>query len=354
MKIGRRETLIGILFAIFVAFFTNYSSLERLLDPGKGNGPMLIMTLVFSLVWFCVVSMANYLLYVWMFNSYKKKDNPVLMGLSLFGATVLMGLVFMTIYPYVRELFYNDPYKIMRAHRRFVDMARGLNAATYKHILIAVLNLLFVYIQRLLYTNQQLQLESVKSRHSALVQQVNPHFFFNSLSTLRYSIMSDSPEKSVELLDNLTAIFRKTLKMNENNLYTLSEELELTQSYLYIIQKRFEGKIIVNFEIEESYLMAKLSPLSLLTLMENVIKHNKISIKNPVVVKVFTTDKGELVVENNIVPKFEPVESHGIGLVNLNMQYELLTGRGITVEKRDKSFRVILQLIIDKDESSNN
>ncbi len=354
MKIGRRETFTGILFAIFVAFFTNYTSLERLLDPLKGAPPMHIMPLVFSLFWFCLVSMTNYLLYLWIFNKYQKKKDPVMLGLTILGATLAMSFVLMVIYPFAREIFNMDSYRIMRVHKRFTDMARGLNAVPYKHFLIALLNLLFVYIQRLLYTNQQLQIESVKSRHSALVQQVNPHFFFNSLSTLRYSILSDSPEKAVELLDNLTTIFRKTLKMKENNLHALSEELEITESYLYIIEKRFAGKIFVNFAIAGHLLDAQLSPLSLLTLLENVVKHNKISAKCPVIVKVFTTDKGELTVENNIVPKFEPVESHGIGLVNLNKQYQLLTGRGIRVEKGDSYFRVTLPLITNKDESSNN
>ncbi len=353
MKIGRRETLIGILFAIFVAFFTNYTSLERLLDPVKGAPPMLIKPLVFSLVWFSIASMANYLLYVWILNKHQKKKDPVMLGLTILGATLIMGTVLMAIYPFAREMFM-DTYRIARVHKRFEEMARGGNAVAYKHILIALLNLLFVYIQRLLYTNQQLQIESVKSQHSALVQQINPHFFFNSLSTLRYSILSDSPEKSVELLDNLTTIFRKTLKMKENNLHSLSEELEITDSYLYIIKKRFEGKIFVSFGIDGHLLEAQLSPLSLLTLLENVVKHNKISAKTPVEVKVYTTNEGGLTVENNIVPKFEPVESHGIGLVNLNKQYQLLTGRGIKVEKGDSYFRVTLPLIIKKDESSNN
>ncbi len=222
----------------------------------------------------------------------------------------------------------------------------------YKNILISILNILIVYIQRLLYRNQeierqneQLQLESVRSQHNALVQQINPHFFFNSLNSLRYIITKGEKDKAIEFLDNLTTIFRKTLKLSSNSRHTLSEEMEITNSYLHIINKRFEGKIDISIDLSGEYLGYIMSPLSLLTLIENVAKHNKMSASTPVELRIYTTPQAEIVVENSIHPMFEEVESNKLGLKNLDSQYQLLTGRSISIENDGEIFRVTLPLL---------
>ncbi len=356
MKIGRREIMMGILFALFIAIFINYNSIERLLDPSREFSVEMLYPLLFSIAWFLIISMVYYLLYTSIFDLFYGNKNRALMVTSILMLTIGVSYILVEIYPVIRDIVIPEEHIIHRpapTHiNRMIGVQRGLNSRQFMHLLVAILNLFFVSILRLLYRNQeierhneQLQLESVKSRHSALVGQINPHFFFNSLGSLRYIILKGESDSAIEFLDNLTSIFRKTLKLESRTLHTLTEEVELTRSYMHIIRKRFAGKIFINFQLNESLLEHMLSPLSLLTLMENIIKHNTISTKCPIRVLITTTDDKRVLVENNIVPKFEEVESNGIGLINLNKQYELLTGEGIDIIAEDDIFSVSLPLI---------
>ncbi len=356
MKLGKKETLMGVLFAFFVAIFINYNTIERLFEVDKEAVSKMLPPLLFSVVWFFIASIVYYVVYVLIYNVLHKRNNSTLTVISIIFASFVVTYIFFVLYPIVRDLVLADVLNVRRPpnnpNNRVMGVARGLSSSQFLHLLLAILNMLFVSIMRLMYRNQeiemrneQLQLESVKSQHSALLQQINPHFFFNSLGSLRYIILKGDSDGAVDFLDNLTTIFRKTLKLSGNTLHSLREEVELTISYIHIIEKRFSGKIFVEFEIEESYEKYMLSPLSLLTLMENVVKHNTVSAKRPIYVKVYTTSDAGVVVENNIVHKFEEVECHGIGLINLNKQYQLLTGRGVEVTSNDDIFRVKLPLI---------
>lgn len=342
----------GVLFALFIAIFINYSSLERIFDSTKEYDYKTLSTVIFSLVWFCIVSMFYYLLYALIFNQFYNKNHSIRMLIFVLFGSLLVSYALLELYPLARNSIIVHEKPIRRPVVRMINEQR-VSSTLYKYTLISLLNLLFVYIQRLLFRNQeierrneQLQLESIRSQHSALIQQVNPHFFFNSLGSLRYIIQKGEMDKAVDFLDNLTTIFRKTLKLSSNSLHSLSNELEVTESYIHIIESRFDGKIFVKFNIEPHYKEFLLSPLSLLTLIENVVKHNKVSSKSPINIEVFTPEREcAIVVKNNIVKKFEQVDSNGIGLINLNKQYELLLGKGITVTSDDCHFSVKVPLI---------
>lgn len=359
MRIGRKEIIMGLLFAIVVAIVTNYTSIEKVISsnppPHQVNN---LPPLLFSVGWYIITSLLCYLFFSAIFHFFYKDNHKILwIAITVVGAFLIVYTMG-RLHPIIRDFY--APYKTLftpqEMHRREFhhNIVRGLNIATiYKHILILILNLLFVYIQKLLYTNQriamrneQLQLEAIKSQHNALLQQINPHFFFNSLNSLRYIIVKKETDKAVEYLDNLTAIFRKTLKASDNTLYTLSEEIELTNSYAHIIEKRFEGKFFVKLEIDSKYNDYLIAPLSLLTLIENVVKHNKIGIEDPIIVTIYTKPDENIVIENNIVHKFDEIEKCGIGLKNLNQQYKLLVNREIDISVGENNFKVELPLIM--------
>ncbi len=353
MNLGKREGFAGAIFALFIAIFLNYSSVERLFGADRVVNMDALPSVMFSLFWFMVVSMLLYLLYVLILNMFAERGRSIVLVLTIIAVTLVVNYLLAELYPHFRDAIVGVAEQ-RQGGRPPMNRAphRGVNPVLLRHLTISLLNLLFVYIQRLLFRNQeierrneQLQLENVKSQHSALIQQVNPHFFFNSLGSLRYIIVRGDSDKAVEFLDNLTLIFRKTLKLSSNTQHSVHEEIALTLSYINIIEKRFEGKIFVNINIDDIYDAYILSPLSLLTLIENVVKHNKVSAKSPIYVNIYTTELDEMVVENNIVPKFETVESNGFGLINLNKQYQLLTGKEIEVTSLPSSFRVVLPLI---------
>lgn len=382
MKFGKKEIFIGVLFAIFIAIFINYASFERIISRTTPSEQSLY-PLTFSLIWYISLSILYYFFYSMVFNIFRKdKQSFRAVVVMLLGAIVISHIM-SELYPIIREALAPEGVTFRRPPRTLsstylLDSTplfdsttlsnislnlggqgqgqggpnRELSSAMFKHSLVLVLNLFFINIQRLIYTNQsiarrneQLQLETIKSQHASLLQQINPHFFFNSLNLLRYTIMKNENENAIEYLDNLTTIFRKTLKVSGNKLHSLSEELEITTSYIYVIEKRFEGKFTIEFDTDTNYENHMIAPLSLITLVENVVKHNKIAVKDPVKVKIYTNDNDSITIENNIVPKFEEVEKNGIGLLNLDQQYNLLTNKGIIIYSDDKIFKVTLPLI---------
>lgn len=341
----------GILFAIMVAIFTNYPSIERTVNMSREFGRVEIHPLLFSLVWYSMASLIYFLCTLKILTLLEGR-NRISILVVLVVCSVVMAYVMSEFQSVVRDLITPEDDDMRRLRRSVMGGGmHGPTIALFNQLLVMVLNILFVYVLRLLYINhdiarrnEQLQLETMKSQHTALVQQINPHFFFNSLNSLRYIILKQQTDSAVDYLDNLTTIFRVTMKARGVVLHTMAQELELTHSYVHIIESRFEGKFSVDIDIDNSYQDFKVAPLALLTLIENVVKHNTIGSKSPIRAKV-SIEKHNIVVVNNIVPKFEAVESSGIGLQNLNQQYELLCSRGITIYKEGGIFRVSLPLI---------
>lgn len=339
----RREILIGFIFAICVTILLNYVAIERVLRDGVSFWDDILRAVRFSLVWYGVLSLVIYSYFVVAFHVLEKRINKIatLIGVVL-GAVVISYLI-SKFYPIVQELFVDvNP---IRGWITKVAVRGELSTTLSKHLLIALLNFLLVYTQRVIYTNQQLNLEKIKAEHNALVQQINPHFFFNSLNGLNYLIVKEGNSEAKAYLDNLTSVFRQILKHNDKNIYPLTEEIEFIRSYIYILNQRFGDNFKVAIELTPQSEMMKIARLSLMTLIENVVKHNTINEEHDLVLKIYATDDNYLIVENNIVERYDAIESSGIGLDNLRRQYALLTSREVIVLNSKGKFTVKLPLL---------
>lgn len=191
---------------------------------------------------------------------------------------------------------------------------------------------------------EQLKQENLEARLSLLKQQVSPHFLFNSLSTLK-TIAPDSNTKNFVM--QLSNVYRYLLKDNgyqNSNLVSLKEELEFTQSYLYILSERFEEALQVEINVEDSQMQNLLPPLALQILIENAIKHNVVCIDEPLQIKIYTKDNF-LRVSNKVQLKQSMEDSLGIGLQNIKDRYKLLENKDIEIESTNNTFTVDLPLI---------
>jgi hypothetical protein len=107
---------------------------------------------------------------------------------------------------------------------------------------------------------------------------------------------------------------------------------------------RFENSI--TFELPENYdnLEAKVVPLSLQLLLENTIKHNVVSEKKPLHIKIFIQDN-YLVVENNLQKKEVLQERQGVGLQNIVNRYGLLSTRKVLIDESESHFKVLIPIL---------
>lgn len=189
--------------------------------------------------------------------------------------------------------------------------------------------------------------ESLQSRLDALSNQINPHFFFNSLNSLYGLIAEDQKEKSLRYLDNLSQVFRYILQSERKGLVSLREELDFLDKYRYMLRVKYDEKLRFEIHVDETALVEQLPVLSLLPLIENVTKHNAISARKPMTITITTekdTDSSSILIVNPKQPRLDEIERSGIGLKNLDNRFRLLLGKGIMIGNEENLFWVRLPL----------
>ncbi|WBL27106.1 2TM domain-containing protein [Zunongwangia sp. HGR-M22] len=184
------------------------------------------------------------------------------------------------------------------------------------------------------------------SRFDALKNQLDPHFLFNSLNVLS-SLIDEDPEKAQKFTGSLSKVYRYVLEQKSKELVTIEEELKFANVYMNLLKMRFEDSIIYNFPEKLTNPEAKVVPLSLQLLLENTVKHNKITPDSPLVITIYEADK-ILVVKNNLQPKEILRNGSGVGLANIKERYNLLTERTMEIIKTEDEFMVRLPLLTKK------
>lgn len=223
-------------------------------------------------------------------------------------------------------------------------------------IRLAFLSLLINVVQHTLFTQdkmtalfvekEQLQSENLKIQLKELRNQMDPHFFFNSLNTLR-SMVRQNHENSEQFIMGLSDLYRQILKNQENTTLMLTEELKVLKSYLFLMKNRNEKALHTDVEeIDEIYDNYKIPTLALQSVVENCFKHNIMSSKMPLKIKVRTTDDAYVEVINSLQPKLSPQETSGLGLNLLKKRYQLLKiEKGVIINAMEDTFSVKLKLI---------
>ncbi len=192
--------------------------------------------------------------------------------------------------------------------------------------------------------NEQLKSENLLSRYNTLVNQINPHFLFNSLNSLSALVREGKADDAVMYIDRLSDTFRYTIRNDAGTTTTLGEELEFTAAYKYLLEVRYAGKLFIDIDIEEEKLEWMLPTFSIQPLIENAVKHNVITRAKPLHISI-RTEGDRLVVSNPVNPKIEPENGTGIGLANLSNRWQLLTGQNIEVLNDGTTFSVSLPFI---------
>ena len=220
----------------------------------------------------------------------------------------------------------------------------------FRGILINLTIYMFLYLLYQSYRTQLvgIELERVKADHlnaqfDLLKQQVNPHFLFNSLNTLK-SMIELGDAHSVDFILKLSDFYRFTLENRKQDIILLSEELKILHAYLFLLQARFEEGINLVDNIDRTAALTFIPPFTLQLLVENCIKHNVVSLERPLKISLYIADN-MLIVENSLQLKKVPEVSTAMGLENINQRYQHLTQKNMEIEKTDVTFKVKLPLI---------
>lgn len=180
-----------------------------------------------------------------------------------------------------------------------------------------------------------------KYRYDTLKNQLNPHFLFNALNTLSGLIYMDA-DKADEFTHRLSKLYRYVLDVQKVEVVPIETEIDLVRDFLYLNNIRFNDQIQteINIEDKNGYVV----PMAVQLLLENAIKHNKISASEPL--KIDITTKGDkLIVRNNIQLKQEKEPSHELGLNNLQERYAALSDEAIEIDQTDEFFTVRVPIL---------
>lgn len=192
---------------------------------------------------------------------------------------------------------------------------------------------------------EQLRTENLQSQYAALAGQINPHFFFNSLSGISSLVRGGDNKRTLEYIDELSDVFRYTLQSSDKGMVPLSDELEFAESFRYVLEVRYAGKLTFDIQIDNQHKTQYMLPvLTLLPVIENVIVHNCIDSAHAMTISITINEHGDLVVSNPVYPKQQPPITNGTGLKNLANRLELMAGRKLRVESHDDRFTVYIPL----------
>lgn len=222
----------------------------------------------------------------------------------------------------------------------------------FQFIVIGLLTSMIGYIYLLMIDQhekereiERLQIESLQSRCDALMNQINPHFFFNSLNGISSLIRKEEDdEKVLEYVSKLSDVFRYILQSDRKGLVTLDEELKFAEAFSHVMEVRFANKLTFDVDVPEGKRNLTLPVLSLIPLLENVTVHNIIDSEHQMNVRIYLNSSSELVVSNPVYPKLTEPDTNGIGLKNLQSRFELLTGKEIKIKTDGSMFEVRLPL----------
>lgn len=212
--------------------------------------------------------------------------------------------------------------------------------------------IMICYLLRALYRqkviaveNEELRTENIRTHYEALKSQLDPHFLFNSLNTLQSLIEIDG-EKAGDYVQQLSSVLRYTLQNKE--VVMLADEMNCVQAYCSMMQIRYGDNLRVDFQVDSRYNEYMVLPLAVQGLVENAIKHNVISAKQPLEIRMMTTDGGLLEISNAIQPKIKDEADGGLGLANLVERYRLQWNKEVGIMDDGRRFKVTIPLM-DRD-----
>lgn len=162
-----------------------------------------------------------------------------------------------------------------------------------------------------------------------LKKQLNPHFLFNALNSIKALTLFDG-KQARESIIQLSDLLRLSLNLGEQQRATLGEELKLAQNYLALEKLRFENRLTYEFNIQDDLDNILIMPMSLNTMLENAVKHGigQLKIGGKIIISA-SADSNivSITVENSGFYNPKPKSDQGgIGLQNLQKRLVLQFG----------------------------
>jgi two-component system LytT family sensor kinase len=210
------------------------------------------------------------------------------------------------------------------------DLARiwGLSSIyAVQFFLWSVLYFTFHYFDQY---NKSLKYEAsmVQIELNNLKSQLNPHFIFNALNSIR-ALVDENPVKSKQAINQLSNILRSSLASDKKGLMKFNDELKIVKDYLGLESIRFEERLKTEFDIHPDSHDFFVPPLMMQTIVENGIKHGISKLTAGGVIQVTTSVQNEtLKIQIRNTGHLNGIQksNEGLGLKNTIQRLKLIYG----------------------------
>ncbi|GAB5527897.1 MAG: histidine kinase [Roseivirga sp.] len=197
---------------------------------------------------------------------------------------------------------------------------------------------------------QQLAREKVETELKYLRNQVNPHFFFNTLNNL-YGLAQEKSDKTPEVVLRLSELMSYMLYETNKPLIQLGREIDYIRNYISLEEQRYEDRFNCNLSIKGEVNKVKVPPVLMLPFVENAFKHGINKESEGAWMNIDLRVEGEklyFVVENSLAAQEKSdAEKGGLGIKNVERRLELLYPDGHTLKYGPASDKYRIELMID-------
>ena len=192
---------------------------------------------------------------------------------------------------------------------------------------------------QLVASNSEVELKNLR-------EQLNPHFLFNSLNSIR-ALIDIEPKIVKSSVTTLSSLLRNSLQMGKTNLVSLTAELKLCKEYLELEKIRFEERLNINWNIEVKSDL-EVPPFIIQTQVENAIKHgiNKIEKGGDICIKAYENE-GVLTLRVENSGYLNKCITSGIGLTNTVRRLQIQFKEKASFSLDQIGNKVVSEIIID-------
>lgn len=269
--------------------------------------------------------------------------NPLKRLIVQFISTIAFSLVIIVISLVLNALFMHEPITSSYFFESGFFMIKVAFTFVFLGSLISNAILFFMKWKEAAVQQEKLKREQLALQYETLKSQVNPHFLFNNLNALT-SLISTNPDKAIDFVKKLSEVYRYVLDQKNTELVNLETELQFVESYIFLQKIRFGNNLVVETDIKNKNY--KVIPLSVQMLVENAIKHNEISDRNPLYIRIFSDENQYLTIENKLQKK-SGSEGNGTGIDNIKNRYQFFTDRELLLAISKEYFRIRIPLLND-------
>ena len=309
------------------------------------NDPQILYSYLMGSFLICVICTHTYAA---LFVS-KRRNNKQTALFAFLGICITGGAIFLLDYYY--------------GFQRYRKPSEGIPLANYDYIQFLIESIRYVglwfLIYHLLISNFETQRRvlalsqsetALKTAELAnLKNQLNPHFLFNAINSIKALTLSD-PHLARNALTELSQLLRTSLSMGNEQLVTFETEVNFVRDYLSLEKLRYENRLNYYFEVDKNSLNTKIPPMTLQVLVENAIKHGIGTSKEGGHVLIKSTYKENVflltVVNSGKLKQNTTFVNTGVGLKNLEKRLFLSFQNDAVFKVNEQDNHVIASISI--------